>query len=81
VKKNMNCPSCHRLLYSRKHSTCGFCGAELPPEVLFTEAEIAAIKAAQEDLAMRRAKAKAKEEEERAQAANGGSAFMFPPIS
>lgn len=64
------------MLYSRKHSTCGFCGVELPPEVLFSEAEIVAIKAEQEELAMRRAKSKAKEEEERTQAAKNGAAFM-----
>ena len=43
----MNCPSCNRLLYSRQRKTCGFCGATLPPEVLLSEDEIAAIKAEQ----------------------------------
>ncbi len=61
----MNCPSCNRLLYSRTRKTCGFCGAELPPEVLFSADEIAAIKAEQEAMAIRRAKDKAKDEEDR----------------
>ncbi len=59
----MDCPHCHRLLYSRSHRKCGFCGGELPPEVLFTEAEIAAIKQEQRNIEMRRAISKAQEEE------------------
>jgi ferredoxin len=60
----MNCPSCHRLLYSRQHKKCGFCGAVLPSEVRFSDDEIATIKAEQAAIAMRRAKAKEQEEKE-----------------
>lgn len=60
----MNCPACNRLLYSRRHRHCGFCGAELPPEALLTEEEVAAIEAEKKEIEARRAKAKAKEEEE-----------------
>ena len=74
----MNCPNCHRLLYSRQHKTCGFCGAELPPEVLFSEDEVAAIKAEQEIIAQRRAKAKAKEEEEKKKQAASDGGFDVP---
>jgi hypothetical protein len=77
----MNCPSCNRLLYSRQHKTCGFCGAALPPEVLFSEDEIATIKAEQEAIAIRRAKAKAKEEEERKKHAAGDGGFDAPQMS
>ena len=77
----MNCPHCHRLLYSRRHKKCGHCGGVLPPEVLFSEDEISAIKAEQEAIAMRRAKAKAKEEEEekKRKAAQDANSYM-PPL-
>lgn len=76
----MNCPSCNRLLYSRRHKTCGFCGAELPAEALFSQEEIAAIDAEKEELAKRRTKAKQKEEEEKEkQAAASAGLFMIPP--
>ncbi|MBL6765040.1 MAG: hypothetical protein ISQ14_08790 [Verrucomicrobiae bacterium] len=75
----MNCPSCNRLLYSRQHKTCGFCGSELPPEVLLSDDEVAAIKTEQAAIAIRRAKAKAKEEEEkRKQAASDGGFDILP---
>jgi hypothetical protein len=37
------CPKCSRVIYNRRLKTCGFCGADLPPELLFTAAEIAAM--------------------------------------
>jgi DNA-directed RNA polymerase subunit M/transcription elongation factor TFIIS len=77
----MDCPSCNRLLYSRRNKTCGFCGAELPAEVRFSEDEIAAMKAEQEAIALRRAKDKAKEEEEKKRKkAAGDGGFYMPPI-
>jgi hypothetical protein len=77
----MNCPSCQRLLYSRRHKHCGFCGAKLPAEVLFSDEEIAAIEAEQEAMAIRRAKDKAKEEEEKKnQAAGDGGMFISPTM-
>jgi hypothetical protein len=77
----MNCPSCNRLLYSRTHKTCGFCGVELPPEVLFSDDEIAAIKAEQAALTVRRAKDKAKDEEDRKKNAARDAASYPPQIS
>ena len=74
----MNCPSCKRLLYSRQHKNCGFCGAELPPEALFSQDEIAAIKTEQEAIAIRRAKAKAKDEEEKRKQDSSGGGFDMP---
>ena len=35
-----HCPSCHGVLYDRRRKTCGFCGVELPTELLFTSAEL-----------------------------------------
>ena len=65
------------VLDSRRHKTCGHCGAKLPTEVLFSEEEIAAIEAEKKALAIRRAKDKAKEEEEKKnQAGNDGGMFI-----
>ncbi len=47
----MDCPNCKRLLYSRQHKHCGFCGAELPPGVVFSAEEIAAVQAEQQAIA------------------------------
>jgi hypothetical protein len=78
----MNCPHCNRLLYSRQHKSCGFCGAQLPPEMLLSDEEIAALKAEQNAIAERRALAKEKEDEERkrreAQSGDHMPPMMFP---
>lgn len=68
----MNCPACNRLLYSRSRKACGFCGAELPAEVMFSGEEIAAIRAEQAAIEVRRAREKAKEEEEMKERAGEG---------
>lgn len=60
----MNCPHCQRLLYSRQHSKCGFCGGELPAEVRLDEFEIDELKAEQADIAARREIRKKQDEEE-----------------
>ena len=64
----MNCPNCQRLLYSRRHKKCDFCGAVLPPEALLSEEEITAIKSEQEEIAKRRAADKKDEKEKRKRA-------------
>jgi hypothetical protein len=69
----VKCPHCQRLLYSRRHKKCGFCGKELPPEVLFSEDEVEAIKAEQEDIAKRRAADKEEEEEKRKRGSGEGA--------
>ena len=35
-----NCPECHRALYNRRLTHCGFCGAPIPDELRFTAEEI-----------------------------------------
>lgn len=35
-----HCPTCNGVLYDRRRKTCGFCGAEIPAELLFTPAEL-----------------------------------------
>jgi hypothetical protein len=37
--KELRCPKCHALIYSRKPKLCGQCGALLPPELLLTDQE------------------------------------------
>jgi hypothetical protein len=63
---SLHCPQCGGLVYARSQRNCGFCGAELPPDFAFSEAEKAAIKA---------------EEEERIKAANTIKKPVFPRFS
>ena len=37
-----HCPSCHRVLYDRRLTHCGFCGADIPEGLRFTPKEITA---------------------------------------
>ena len=37
------CPNCPRLLYDRRLTHCGYCGAPIPESLRFTEEQIAAI--------------------------------------
>lgn len=37
------CPNCQFIIYSRRHKLCGQCGAELPKELLLTEAQVQAL--------------------------------------
>jgi predicted nucleic acid-binding Zn ribbon protein len=37
------CPTCQRVLYSRRLKHCGFCGAPIPDGLRFTPEETAAI--------------------------------------
>ena len=61
----MNCPHCHRLLYSRQHPRCGYCGGALPEGIRLEDDEIAGIKEEIREIDARRATAKEKEEEDR----------------
>src|SRR5947209_2809675 len=38
-----HCPKCNGVIYNRRNSTCGICGAELPANLLFTEMEVEAL--------------------------------------
>lgn len=62
------CPSCHGVLYDRRRTTCGFCDAELPAELLFTPAELEQLRreeaAADERHGQQRAKEQAEAEEQ-----------------
>ncbi len=76
----MNCPHCHRLLYSRRRKTCGYCGGELPDEVRLSEDEITAMKIEQQAIETRRALAKEKDEEEKRRRSSDSGGFLPPPM-
>jgi hypothetical protein len=68
------CPSCKRAVYSRKRTTCGYCGAVLPEEFHMSLDEIAAMQAEIAAIEHRRQAEKAKEEKEKEeqQGSDGG---------
>lgn len=37
------CPKCQAIIYSRGHKVCGQCGAQLPRELLLTDAQVQAL--------------------------------------
>lgn len=59
------CPSCHRILYNRRLKNCGFCQAEIPDELRFSDEEIRRLDAIAEQLKEEREKREAEKEEER----------------
>jgi hypothetical protein len=64
---NHNCPSCQKVLYNRRLTHCGFCGAQIPDSLRFTAEEIAALDqrmAELEEQRGQREQAAAKEKEE-----------------
>ena len=38
------CPYCHAPIYSRSHKICGVCEKPLPPELLWSGAQVAELK-------------------------------------
>ena len=59
------CPKCSRAIYNRRLKTCGFCGAELPPELLFSAAELEMLDKKENEMVVeRQAKLKADELEQ-----------------
>ena len=76
----MDCPYCHRLLYSRQRLTCGYCGEYLPERVRFSTHEVARIQRELREIRQRREVEKAKEEEARKIAARAAAGFAFPPV-
>ena len=74
------CPKCSGVIYNRRNKICGYCGAELPAELLFSKAElevldkkVAEITAEHEKI---RARLEAEELEHREEASRQG-AFMM----
>ena len=75
-----HCPKCQGLVYNRRHKLCGFCGTELPPEMLFTQAEIEALdkEAAEQEERRKRRAAKEQEMEAELQRAADSIPFFLP---
>lgn len=74
----MNCPHCQRVLYSRQHPRCGYCGGELPADLLLPAHEVDEMKAEMREIEGRRQEAKAKEEEaEKQRRKDDGAAVVF----
>jgi hypothetical protein len=75
-----HCPKCGRVIYNRRLNPCGYCGAALPPELLFSPAEIEVLdKNAAEHTAEQqriRAQLAAEESEHRKAAQNQGTMMM-----
>jgi len=66
-----HCPSCQRVLYDRRLTHCGFCGAEIPESLQFTAEERAALDRKLADSEEQR-KQRARIAEEEARQAEGG---------
>ncbi|MBI2924475.1 MAG: hypothetical protein HYY24_02090 [Verrucomicrobia bacterium] len=49
-----HCPSCQRVIFSRRLKNCDFCGAEIPAHLRFTPKEIEALNRKMAELAERR---------------------------
>jgi len=48
------CPACQRVLYNRRLTHCGFCGADIPQHLRFTPEEITALRRELAELEQRR---------------------------
>lgn len=74
-----DCPKCNGVIYNRRMKTCGYCGAELPAELLFSAAELEMLDKEEAVLAAFRQQQKAEfeaEEQKRQEAAKRQGAFM-----
>ncbi len=75
-----HCPICKRVLYNRRLTHCGFCGAKIPENLRFTPEEIAAVERKMADLEEQRRereRARAKEEEEARRRDSGDPGIYF----
>jgi hypothetical protein len=70
-----HCPACSRAILSRRNKLCSFCQEPLPAELLFTQAEIEKIEAAERERALAR---KRREEERILAAKRRADAFVDP---
>ena len=75
-----HCPKCQRVLYNRRLTHCGFCGAPIPEEMRFKAEESAALEQKMADLEEQRrqrqlAADKAEEEARRRDSGDPGIYF------
>lgn len=75
----MNCPHCQRLLHSRQHPKCGWCGQELPPECRLPDKAVARMKTEIREINHRLAMAR--EAERKAESAQEESGVGYTDIS
>lgn len=71
------CQSCQRVLYNRRLTHCGFCGAPIPENLRFTPEEVAALDqtmAEMEEQRKQRERAAAEAEEEARRRREAGAA-------
>jgi hypothetical protein len=77
----VHCPSCAKVLYSRRLARCGFCGAEIPEALRFTAEEIAALDRSLAESATRRKENEREfDEREAKRRADSDSASSFFPL-
>ena len=76
---SQHCPSCKRVLYNRRLTHCGFCGAQIPDDLRFTPEEIAALDQRIAELEEQRSQRErvAAEEEKRDGGDAGGAGAVF----
>ncbi len=74
----VHCPSCDKVLYSRRLKQCAFCGAEIPEALRFSAEEIAALdRSLAESAARRKGNEHEFEEREAKRRADSDSASSF----
>ena len=74
----MNCPNCHKVLYSRQRP-CEHCGAPLPEELRLPEDEIAKLKQEREEFDARLAKMRKEAAEDEEERKTRWGSFIPPP--
>jgi len=77
---SLQCPKCNGVVYDRRRKTCGFCGAELPAELLFSPAEIEALNRKEAEAQQQRLKRKAKDDAEEQERQKRKREQIPPPI-
>jgi hypothetical protein len=77
---SLYCPKCNGVVYDRRRKTCGFCGAELPPELLFSATEIEALNRQEAEAEQQRLKRKAKADAEEQERQKRKRERIPPPI-
>jgi predicted nucleic acid-binding Zn ribbon protein len=74
-----DCPKCQRVLYNRRLTHCGFCGAPIPEEMRFTAEESAALEQKMVELEEQRRQRQlaAEKAEEEARRRNSGDPGIY----
>lgn len=77
---NATCPVCQREVYSRRRKTCGYCGADLPPEAVFSPEESSKIDQAIEEMEARRQREQEAEEKKKRRSDSVGRGIYGPGV-